>query len=217
MTRKWLGPVLIVLALIGTLPFLDRLPEQIPTHWNWQGEVDDTTAKIPGAFLAPLIAAGLWILLPVLRRVDPRRRNYERFDETFWLLLNLLTVGMLILHAATIAYALGSDFEMARAVFLAVGFLFAALGNYLPRLRSNWWMGIRTPWTLDSEEVWRRTHRLGGRTFVIGGVICMLGALLLPTRAASLLATVALLLAALLPVVYSFVVYRQLKQQDVPH
>lgn len=217
MTRKWLGPALIALALIGTLPFLDRLPAQIPTHWNWRGEVDGTTAKIPGAFLAPLIAAGLWILLPVLRRVDPRRGNYERFDETFWLLLNLLTVGMLILHVATIAYALGADFNMARAVVLAVGFLFAALGNYLPRLRSNWWMGIRTPWTLESEEVWRRTHRLGGRTFVLGGVVCMLGALLLPRQAASVLAFVALTAAALLPVVYSYIVYRQLKRGDVPH
>lgn len=214
MTRKWLGPVLIVLAVLATLPFLDRLPERIPTHWNWRGEVDGTMAKLPGAFLAPLMAAGLWVLLPLLRRVDPRRRNYERFDETFWLLLNLLTVGMLLLHAATLAFALGAGFDMPRAVFLAVGFLFAALGNYLPRLRSNWWMGIRTPWTLDSEEVWRRTHRLGGRTFVVGGVLCMLGAVLLPTRAASMLAFVALLLAALLPVVYSFILYRQLRRDD---
>lgn len=214
MTRKWIGPVLIVLALVGTLFVFGRLPEEVPTHWNWQGEVDDTTPKWPGAFLAPLIAAGLWVLLPVLRRVDPRRRNYERFDETFWLLLNLLTVGMLLLHVATLAASLGAEFDMTRAVFGAVGFLFAALGNYLPRLRSNWWMGIRTPWTLESEEVWRLTHRLGGRTFVLGGIACMLGALLLPRAAAAIVAAAALTAAGLTPVIYSFLVYRRLKREE---
>lgn len=212
MTRKWLGPVLILLAVLATLTVYGRLPDRIPTHWNFQGEVDDTSPRLVGAFLAPMIAAALWILLPVLRRVDPRSRNYERFDETFWLLLNILTAGLLLLHGATIASSLGYAFDMSRAVMFGVGFLFAALGNYFPRLKSNWWMGIRTPWTLESEKVWRQTHRVGGRTFVIGGVLCMLAALLLPSPLAGVVAFPLLVLGALIPVVYSYVVYRQEKQ-----
>jgi uncharacterized membrane protein len=215
MNRKWLGPVLIGISFIGTLVVYSRLPEQVPTHWNWRGEVDDTAARFPGAFLGPLVIAAIWILLPVLRRVDPRRRNYERFDETFWVVLNVLALGGLLLQAAVLASALEVPFDMGRAVLGAVGVLFLALGNYLPRLRSNWWMGIRTPWTLESEEVWRRTHRLGGRTFVIGGLFCVLGALLLPAASAGAVGFIALTFAAIVPVVYSFVIWRQERRRQV--
>jgi len=209
MSRKWLGPVLIALSLVASLLLYPRLPAEVPTHWNWRGEVDGTMARFPGAFLGPLIIGALWILLPVLRRIDPRRRNYERFDETFWVVLNVLALGMMLLHAVTLGAALGLPFDMGRAVLIAVGILFLALGNYLPRFRSNWWMGIRTPWTMDSEEVWRRTHRLGGRTFVIGGSLCVLGGLLLPAQAAGAVGISALTFAALVPVVYSYVIWRQ--------
>jgi uncharacterized membrane protein len=209
MSRKWLGPVLILLAFIGTAVVYPDLPAQVPTHWNWRGEVDDTAAKFPGAFTGPLILAGIWVLLPLLRRIDPRRRNYERFDETFWVVLNVLALGLVLLQAAVLGAALGAPFEMGRLVLGGVGILFLALGNYLPRLRSNWWMGIRTPWTLESEEVWRRTHRLGGRTFVLGGLACVLGALVLPVAVAGALGLAALMFAAIVPVVYSYVIWRQ--------
>jgi uncharacterized membrane protein len=211
MSRKWLGPVLIALAFIGTALVYPRLPEQVPTHWNWRGEVDDTAAKFPGAFMGPLIIAGLWILLPLLRRIDPRRRNYERFDETFWVFLNVLALGLVLLQGVALGAALGAPFEVGRLVLGGVGVLFLALGNYLPRLRSNWWMGIRTPWTLDNEDVWRRTHRLGGRTFVIGGLVSLLGAVLLPMEVAGVVGLIALTCAAVVPVVYSYVVWRQVR------
>jgi uncharacterized membrane protein len=212
MSRKWIGPVLIVIAAVAVALIYGRLPEQVPTHWNFRGEVDDYGPRFPFAFLGPLMSAGLWILLPVLRRVDPRRRNYERFDDTFWLLLNVLTIGMLYLHGLTLAVALGYDVNVSRGMLFGLGLLFAGLGNYLPRLRSNWWMGIRTPWTLESEEVWRRTHRLGGRTFVMGGLLCMLAAML-PWRVAPWLAMAGLILAGLVPVIYSYVIWRQERQR----
>ena len=209
MSRKWLGPVLIVLCFIGTAVVYPDLPARIPTHWNWRGEVDDTAARFPGAFFAPLMALGLWVLLPVLRRIDPRRRNYERFDETFWVFLNVLALAMVLLQAAVLGASLGAPFDMGRMVLGGVGILFLALGNYLPRLRSNWWMGIRTPWTLDSEDVWRRTHRLGGWSFALGGLLCLLGALVLPSAAAGVVGLIALMGAAFVPVVYSYVIWRQ--------
>jgi uncharacterized membrane protein len=212
MSRKWIGPVLIVIAAVAVALIYGRLPEQVPTHWNFQGEVDDYGPRFPSAFFGPLVSAGLWILLPVLRRVDPRRRNYERFDDTFWLLLNVLTIGMLYLHGLTLAVALGYDVNVSRGMLFGLGLLFAGLGNYLPRLRSNWWMGIRTPWTLESEEVWRRTHRLGGRTFVVGGLLCMIAAML-PWRVAPWVAMAGLVLAGLVPVIYSYVIWRQERQQ----
>jgi uncharacterized membrane protein len=160
------------------------------------------------------VGAALWILLPLLRRVDPRRGNYEKFDDTFWLLLNVITVGMLYLHGLTLGVALGYPVDVTRAMLFGIGVLFAALGNYLPRLRSNWWMGIRTPWTLESEDVWRRTHRLGGRTFVAGGVLCM-AASFLRGNAAAWLAMGALAFASLTPLVYSYVLWRRERESTV--
>ena len=214
MTRKWLGPALIVISTIVVLLIYGRLPEQVPTHWGFSGEIDDWGPRFPYAFFGPLIGAALWILLPVLRRIDPRRRNYERFDETFWLLLNVLTIGMLYLHGLTLAVALGYSLNVSRAMLFGIGLLFVALGNYLPRLRSNWWMGIRTPWTLDSEEVWRRTHRLGGRTFVVGGLLCMVAAFL-PWGLAPWVSLGALTFASLTPLVYSYVIWRRERQGAV--
>jgi uncharacterized membrane protein len=114
-----------------------------------------------------------------------------------------------LLQAAVLGAALGAPFEMGRMVLGGVGILFLALGNYLPRLRSNWWMGIRTPWTLDNEEVWRRTHRLGGWSFALGGLLCVLGALLLPVEVAGIVGLCSLGAAAVVPVVYSYVIWRQ--------
>ncbi|HSJ16015.1 MAG TPA: SdpI family protein [Longimicrobiales bacterium] len=212
MNRKWLGPLLIAVAAVATSFIYARLPDQVPTHWNFRGEIDDWGPRFPYAYFGPLMGAALWILLPVLRRIDPRRRNYERFDETFWVLLNVLTIGMLGLHALTLGVALGYTVNASRAMLFGLGLMFAALGNYLPRLRSNWWMGIRTPWTLESEAVWRSTHRVGGRTFVAGGLVCMAAAFL-PWVVAPWLSIAALGGASLVPVVYSYVLWRREREQ----
>ena len=208
MTKKWIGPVVVAGMLIFTALVYDGLPERIPTHWNLSGEVDGWSGRLWGSLMAPVIAAGLWLLLPVLRRVDPRRVNYDRFDATFWLILNVIVVFMGAMHVLTLGIALGWPVDMTRAILVLMGLLFAGLGNYLPRLRSNWWMGIRTPWTLESEAVWRATHRLAGFTFVIGGLIAVAAALL-PTKLAFGVSMAAVLSAALVPAVYSYVLYRR--------
>ena len=208
MTKRWIGPVVIGGMLVFTALVYGELPARIPTHWNLSGEVDGWSGRLWGSLLAPVIAAALWLLLPVLRRVDPRRRNYDRFDTTFWLILNVIVVFMGAMHVLTLGMALGWSIDMTRTILILVGLLFAALGNYLPRLRSNWWMGIRTPWTLESETVWRATHRLAGFTFVIGGLIAVAAALL-PTKLAFGVSMVAMMSAALIPVAYSYVLYRR--------
>jgi uncharacterized membrane protein len=177
MSKRWLGPVVVAAMLAFALAVYPSLPERVPTHWGLSGEPDDWMPKFPGAFLPAAIAAGVWLLLIGLRRIDPRRAHYEKFEETFWLLVNLLV-------------------------------LFMALGNYLPRVRSNWWMGIRTPWTLESERVWRETHRVAGWSFVFGGVVTMVAALL-PPAARPWVALAGLVVAGFVPVVYSYVLYRR--------
>src|SRR5690606_6630863 len=145
---------------------------------------------------------------PMLRKLDPRRANYERFDETFWLLLNLLLGFFLVMHVLTLGAAIGVVGDVTRWVVALLGLMMVVLGNYLPRVRSNGWMGVRTPWTLENERVWRETHRLAGRTFMVGGLIAMLAALL-PPSTRFWVGMGALMAGAMVPVVYSYVLWRR--------
>jgi len=212
MSRRWIGPVLIGLMIAFALAVYGRLPEQIPTHFSLSGEPDGWTPRIPGAFLMPLLAAGVYLLLIVLRRIDPRGANYSRFEETWWVFLNVIALLMTALHVLSLGFAIGWPIDMARAVTVTVGLLFVGLGNYMPRLRSNWWMGIRTPWTLESEEVWRETHRVGGWAFVAAGLLVVLAGLLLEPGPRAWASGIAFGTAIVIPLVYSYVAYRRLRR-----
>ena len=208
MTRRWLGLVLLVLMLIVAMWAYPRLPERIPTHWNLQGEVDGWSARWM-VFFPPAMGLLMLVLMPVLRRIDPRRANYDRFEPTFWLVINVIIAFMFVPHLMTIGAALGWPLPATdRVLVAAVGVLFILLGNYMPRVKSNWWMGIRTPWTLSSESVWRSTHRLGGRMFVTGGVVMILSLALTPEARVAALIT-AVVLSALVPAVWSYMAWRR--------
>jgi uncharacterized membrane protein len=209
-----MGPGVVAGMLVFTAVVYGALPERLPTHWNMRGEVDGWSGRPWGALLMPVVALALWGLLPLLRKLDPRRAHYEKFDATFWLLVNLIVLFMAALHVLLLGAGLGWDIAMNRLVLVLVGLLFVALGNYLPRLRSNWWMGVRTPWTLDSESVWRSTHRVAGFTFVGAGLVMMVSALL-PGAPAFGLAMGAVGVAAAIPVAYSFIAYRR-ERRDAP-
>ena len=209
MNRRWIGPALIVLMVAFAVAVYGRLPERVPTHFNLAGEPDDWMARFPGAFLLPAITAGIYLLLFALRRIDPRRRHYERFEETWWVILNVLALVMAAMHVLALGVALGWPIDMGKAITVTIGLLFVGLGNYLPRLRSNWWIGIRTPWTLDSETVWRETHRVGGWTFVAAGLALVVAGLVIPAGTREWVSGAALAIGVLVPLVYSYVAYRR--------
>lgn len=207
MNRRSVGLIVNILMLGVAAIAYPHLPAQVPTHWDMHGNVNGTMPRFPGAFLASLIAIALWFLMPLLRRIDPRRSSYERFDATFYLIVNIMAVMLALIEGLTLAVSLGVDVNMTRTILFVVGLMLVVLGNYLPRIRSNWWIGIRTPWTLESEEVWRKTHRFGGRTFVAAGVVTILSTPL-PQEVSSVVSIVAMVTAGLVPAVYSYVAYR---------
>lgn len=215
MNRRWVGPVVVAAMLVFAAVVYPSLPERIPSHWNIHGQVDGWMGRW-SAFLMPLMAAGIWGLLLGLRKVDPRRAHYERFDETFWLVVNLVVLFLAVMQVAMLGVALGWPVDVDRVVTVAMGLLFIALGNYLPRVRSNWWMGVRTPWTLESETVWRETHRVAGWSFVAGGLVVML-LVFLPSELRVWCMMAALILAGLTPVVYSYVAWRRERREGNTH
>lgn len=174
--RKWVPLLIIATAFVTSAVVYPNLPERIPTHWNFAGEVDGWSARAWGAWVMPVVIAFVWALMRWLPAIDPRARNYEKFSGAFEGIMLSVMVFMLVLHGITLAAALGYPVAMKRVVPVGVGLLFIVIGNLLPRARSNWFVGIRTPWTLSSDRVWEKTHRVGGRLFVLGGVLITLSA-----------------------------------------
>ena len=200
----------IVLSFVAGLIAYPRLPNPVPTHWNAAGQPNGYSSPLVGAFLFPLIMLGIYMMFIVLPKIDPRGRNYERFGETYVFLRNLIVLylafvdGMSLFAIFQPGHTLNSAWMM-----VGIGFLFAAMGNYMPRVRPNWFVGIRTPWTLSSDEVWRATHRLGGQVMFVGGIAIVVVGILLPSLGlATVMAAAAAL--ALIPTVYSYLLYRRL-------
>ncbi len=209
MRTRWPG-LIAVLALAAFVAWAwPQLPARMPVHWNARFQPDGWASKGVAAGLLPGLTLAVWIILPLLRGIDPKgRENYARWEGTFWLVLNLVVMMLAAIEAAMIAYSLGWPVEMRHVLLVLMGMLFVGLGNYLPRVRPNWWVGIRTPWSLSNDRVWRETHRVGGRTMVLGGLV-MVGAAFTPPGVATPLGFGALLVAILVPTVYSYLLWRR--------
>ena len=209
MKRWWFGSLLVAANFAFTAIVYARLPERIPTHWGVTGAPDAWNDRWPWAFMPAAISLLMWLLSGLLPRLGPRRENLERSAESRWIVVNTMLVFFCIVTVATLGAALGWPVDVTQVMLVSVGLLLAVIGNYLPRIRSNWWMGIRTPWTLENETVWRATHRLGGRTMVLGGLLATAAALFLPSPRREFVVLGVIALTSLVPLVYSYVVWRR--------
>lgn len=207
--RRWYPMLLIAIAIAVSVAVYPQLPDRVPTHWNVRGEVDGWSSRAFGAFLIPIIMIAVAVLTPLLPKIDPRRSNYARFEPTYWLTINLVLTFMLGVHFMTLAVTLGADIPVVRVIPFGVGALFAIIGNVMPRTRSNWSFGIRTPWTLASDRVWERTHRVGGWMMFAGGLIVMAGAIAAPTHLIAPITICSILGATAGAFIYSYAAWRQ--------
>ncbi|WP_446663211.1 SdpI family protein [Geobacillus sp. CCR] len=168
--------VLTVLAYFLSLVALPYLPDQVAIHWNASGEADGFSSKWFGALLLPVLMTVFTFLMAVLPKLDPKRENYARFQTSYRMVNAALSCFFLALHAVTLAYNLGFSIDVGAVMPLGIGGLFLVIGNYMPKIKHNYFIGIRTPWTLASETVWHKTHRLGGKVFTAMGILSMLTA-----------------------------------------
>ncbi|MBI3081461.1 MAG: SdpI family protein, partial [Gemmatimonadetes bacterium] len=162
MRSRWLGYVVAALAAAASAWAYPRLPPRVAIHWSLSGQPDGYGSKLLAAVLLPLMILAMRGLLSVLPRIDPKGENYPKFASTYWLIFNGVIVFFGVIHLAVLAYGLGAPVRMDRVVAAGVGVLLIVIGNYITRVEPNWFIGIRTPWTLSSDRVWRRTHRVGG-------------------------------------------------------
>ncbi|HEY8832185.1 MAG TPA: SdpI family protein [Gemmatimonadaceae bacterium] len=206
--RKWI-PLLIVLAsVIATAVVYPKLPTTIPTHWDMLGRPNGWSSRLWGSWVMPIFLLGTYALTRVLPKIDPRGGNYAKFGGAFDAMIVSIMLFMLGMHIIILRAALGYPVAMQRVVPIGVGILLVVIGNLLPRARPNWFVGIRTPWTLSSDRVWEKTHRLGGQVFVAGGVLIVLGALLMQQWAHVVLITVIIICVATV-LIYSYVEWKR--------
>ena len=199
---------LIAIAVIAGAVLWNQLPDQMPSHWNANDEVDGTMPRFWGVFLMPLITLGMFVLFLVLPAIDPLKANIAQFRETFNIFIVLIVAFMLYIHGLTLAWGLGyQNFKMSAAMLPFMGILFIAIGYLLRQAKRNFFIGIRTPWTLSSDSVWDKTHQLGSVLFMLSGAFAILGGFF-GGMTAFWLMFVPLIGSTLFLVVYSYVLYR---------
>ena len=210
--RKLVAPLLILGAIAFSIAVWSRLPERMPVHWDLHGEVNGYGSRAQGAVFFPGLMLLIWVLMLALPRIDPRRANYAKFADTYDLLVNSFVALFAVMHVALLGAAIGWPISMERVVPALVGLQFIILGNALPRARSNWWFGIRTPWTLSNERVWARTHRVGGYLLASAGVVLLAGAAR-PGAWTFALGITAVIAAGFGSLVYSYFAWKQESSQ----
>ena len=167
---------LIVIAFIIGIYLYPSMPTEMASHWNINGDVDGHMSKFWGLFLMPIISVGLLLLFIFLPKIDPLKNNIEKFRCHYDWFITILVLFLFYLNLVTITWAFGYRFNIIQALAPAIGVLYVYIGFLLERTKRNWFIGIRTPWTLSHEKVWDETHKLGGKLFKIKGVIAFIGA-----------------------------------------
>jgi uncharacterized membrane protein len=173
--------VIAAMMLLGVWAWL-QLPAtaQIPIHWGADGQPNGYAPKTVGLFLLPLITLGVAAVFWAIPVIEPRQANILKSGKAYQAIWAGTLVLLAVIDLVTTAMALGATFDIILIVFVAVGALFIVIGNYLPKVRPNYMVGIRTPWTLTSDLSWDRSHRIGGRLFVLEGILFIVLGLVRP-------------------------------------
>ncbi len=198
-----------LLPFVISLAFYGRLPEQVPTHWNAQNMVDGYSSRNMACFGIPafmlLMAAGINLAF----KLDPKRGNIVRSREIMEISRWFIVLMAVLMQGVIIASGLGYDVDVGRIVSIAIALLVMVMGNYLPRCRQNYTMGIKLPWTLEDEDNWIRTHRLAGYLWLAGGILmAVAGYLRLLWVYAGIIIAI-----SLIPAVYSYLIYKKKQQR----
>jgi uncharacterized membrane protein len=176
--RKLIAAItgLVFISFILSIYFYPQVPEQMATHWNSQGEVDGYMSKLWGLFFMPLIITGLVIMFLIIPKIDPKKENIAKFRKYYDGFIVILVLFMVTVHLQTLLWNTGIRISPNSVLPLGIGLLFYYMGILTENAERNWFIGIRTPWTLSSERVWKRTNRLGGKLFRIAGIAAVFGA-----------------------------------------
>ena len=198
---------IVLLSFLAGAYFYPMMPERIASHWDAEGNVNGYMTKFWGLFLMPFISTGLSLLFVLIPKIDPLKANIEKFRKHYDRFVVLVMSFLFYLYLLTILWNTGTRFDMVQALVPAFGVLFYYCGILTEHARRNWYIGIRTPWTMSSEKVWAKTHKIGGKLFKVAGFVAFLGAVF--PDIAIFFVIVPVLLVAAYTVVYSYAEYQK--------
>lgn len=168
---------IIIASFVIAVYLYPQMPEQMASHWNARDEVDGFMPKFWGLFMMPLVLLGMYLLFIGIPRIDPLKQNIQKFMKFYEGFIVLIIAFMFYVYLLTIFWSLGFRFSMLQMMVPALGGLFYYMGILTENAKRNWFIGIRTPWTLSSDSVWDKTHKIGGKLFKLSGIIAVIGIL----------------------------------------
>lgn len=198
-----LTSVIILLPVLAGMVMWDQLPDRMPTHWNMQGEIDGWSSKPFAVFGLSLLMLGVQWLCVFATGMDPKKDGHS--EKILHLVFWIIPVLSVVLYTLTYMAALGREVRMETVMPVLIGLLLTLVGNYLPKCRQNYTIGIKIPWTLNSEENWNRTHRFAGRLWVVCGFVVMFTGFFGSFR----WTLPAMIVMVAGPMVYSYLLYRR--------
>lgn len=201
--------ILIISFLIG-IYFYYQFPDKIVSHWDSQGQPNGYMSKFWGLFLMPLISVALFLLFMLLPKIDPLKNNIKKFRNYFDGFIIIIFIFLFYLYILTILWNLGLKFNMILFLIPAFAVLFYYAGILIEHAKRNWFIGIRTPWTLSSEKVWNKTHKLGAKLFKVSAIIILLG--LIFQKYAIWFIIIPIIFSVIDTTVYSYFEYKKLRK-----
>ncbi|WP_286969126.1 SdpI family protein [Flavobacterium sp. UBA4854] len=204
-----IGIVLIPFIYLGTV--WNSLPEIVPIHWNSKGEIDGWGNKFTLIGMLFILPVFTYIIMSVISKIDPKKKmslmGGKLYQLKFVLVLFMSILALFIIYSTK-----SQSISIPSFIFVLVGALFVILGNYFKVIQPNYFIGIKTPWTLENQEVWKKTHLFAGKLWFIAGLIIIVGSLIFESSAFSKVFLTIVFGIAIIPIVYSYLKYRSLKK-----
>ncbi|MCX7694882.1 MAG: SdpI family protein [Caloramator sp.] len=210
--KDWPILSLIIITFLISVILYPYLPDKVPSHWNIRGEVDAYSSKLFGVLMINLMNLGLYFLFLILPNLDPKKENYVRFSSVYNIIRYFLHVFFVIVQLTIIFAALGFKVDVDFIMTVSVGIMFILFGNVMGKIKHNYFVGIRTPWTLADERVWIKTHRFAAPLWVMAGFI-MLFVSFKGGITAFVVLMISTLIAAFVPLIYSYKIYKELNNK----
>lgn len=194
--------ILTLAAIVAAYIVYPHMPDQMVSHWNAQGEPDGTMSRFWSLALLPITFTVFTLMLIFIPRIDPLKKNVEKFRSYFDGFIMILYLFFIMIFGQIILWNLGTEISFNSTMPVAIGILFFYIGIMLEKAKMNWFIGIRTPWTLSSEKVWDKTHKLGAKLFKIAGIAALISVFFQSYTIGVIVITA--LVAGFYPVIYSY-------------
>lgn len=208
---EWFSVALLILFVLSAFFFANYLPDLVPSHWNFQGQIDAYSSAKTAAWAMPILGIFIYLMFFFLPYFDPKRGDYQEFKGAYHRLKDLTLAFLFIIYFMTNLNGLGYKINISFWIPILVGLLFISIGGLLAKVKANWFVGIRTPWTLSSETVWKKTHQLSNKVFTVAGLLLASTAFLPPVAKLPVFILSLAVIIIALPL-YSYILFRQEKK-----